>query len=106
MLSQPLQNSDMFHRTEVASSISTRDSQAQAANLNHVVHQQKKLAEEQANSVDATEKLDLDPNNLSDQRKREEARKRKKRKEEQEPESIPQKNSRRQLGAGHIDFTA
>lgn len=107
MLSQPFQNSDMFHRTETVSDL--RATQAQrdnaAQDYAHVLQQRKE--EKRQSKVEPTQGIDLDPDKLPERERQK--RKRQKAKEQQDSDlnvanepNIVHKNR----GAGHIDLTA
>lgn len=107
MLSQPFQNSDMFHRTETVSDL--RAAQAQrdnaAQDYAHVLQQRKE--EKRQSAVESTKGIDLDPDQLPERERQK--RKRQKAKGQKDSNANPEVESKSvhiNRGAGHIDLTA
>ena len=106
MLSQPLQNSDTFYRTEVAVDIHTHDAQNQAANLNLAVQQQKDADEKHDSSVEETDKVELE-SNLTEKRSKDEEQRRKRKKKNVDSATADNATTLpRKPGLGHVDLIA
>lgn len=110
MLSQPFQNSDMFHRTETLSDMRAAQSQRDAGAANYAELALRRKEEIRESEVEGLEKISLDPDQQKEHPLPKRERKRQKSKSSDEgadhaptrvqPPHLPN------LGAGHIDITA
>lgn len=111
MLSQPFQNSDMFHRTEVVSDLRTAQAQRDQGAQEHAAALQRRREELRESGVEKTKELELDPDRLPDreQPKRQRQKRKKGAANGESSEATPEAEHpipHRNLGAGHIDLTA
>jgi hypothetical protein len=108
MLSQPFQNSEMFHRTEIVSDLRTGHTQREDAAQGHAAASQKRHEEVRESVVEETKQVSMDPNQLPEKERQRRERQKSKRKGKSEENSGEAQNTvkHRNLGAGHIDLTA